>query len=109
MLVFDNLHILNVINKHAKIKRKKRKTKEFRFFIIQEKGKSQKMSNFAQKSKAMMTLKYDVVVIGGGHAGCEAACASASRGLRLGMTVLFLAMIGKTSIYYTIMALWRHH
>ena len=27
-----------------------------------------------------MTLKYDVIVIGGGHAGCEAACAAANMG-----------------------------
>ncbi|MBR2772119.1 MAG: FAD-dependent oxidoreductase, partial [Bacteroidales bacterium] len=27
-----------------------------------------------------MTLNYDVLVIGGGHAGCEAACASANMG-----------------------------
>ena len=25
-----------------------------------------------------MKFKYDVIVIGGGHAGCEAACASAN-------------------------------
>ena len=29
-----------------------------------------------------MTLKYDVVVIGGGHAGCEAACAAANMGAK---------------------------
>ena len=29
-----------------------------------------------------MILKYDVIVIGGGHAGCEAACASANMGAR---------------------------
>ena len=29
-----------------------------------------------------MILKYDVIVIGGGHAGCEAACASANMGAK---------------------------
>src|SRR5580658_10214285 len=35
-----------------------------------------------------MTAKYDVVVIGGGHAGCEAAYAS----VRLGCSTLMLAV-----------------
>ena len=29
-----------------------------------------------------MILKYDVIVVGGGHAGCEAACASANMGAK---------------------------
>ena len=29
-----------------------------------------------------MILKYDVIVIGGGHAGCEAATASANMGAK---------------------------
>lgn len=36
----------------------------------------------------MMAMRYDVIVIGGGHAGCEAALASA----RLGAKTLFLTM-----------------
>ena len=35
-----------------------------------------------------MTLEYDIIVIGGGHAGCEAASASA----RLGSRTLLLTM-----------------
>jgi tRNA uridine 5-carboxymethylaminomethyl modification enzyme len=35
-----------------------------------------------------MSLSFDVVVIGGGHAGCEAASAAA----RLGCTTLLLAV-----------------
>ncbi|MBN2519921.1 MAG: tRNA uridine-5-carboxymethylaminomethyl(34) synthesis enzyme MnmG [Bacteroidales bacterium] len=35
-----------------------------------------------------MTLDYDVIVVGGGHAGCEAACAAAN----LGSRVLFITM-----------------
>ena len=31
-----------------------------------------------------MILKYDVIVIGGGHAGCEAATASANMGAKTG-------------------------
>ena len=35
-----------------------------------------------------MTLEYDIIVIGGGHAGCEAASAAA----RLGSRTLLLTM-----------------
>ena len=36
----------------------------------------------------MLNLEYDVIVIGGGHAGCEAAVASA----RLGSRTLLITM-----------------
>ena len=35
-----------------------------------------------------MLIKYDVIVVGGGHAGCEAAAAAAN----LGSTVLLITM-----------------
>ena len=35
-----------------------------------------------------MRLNYDVIVIGAGHAGCEAACAAA----RLGSTTLLITI-----------------
>lgn len=41
-----------------------------------------------QRSKQEMTLNYDVLVIGGGHAGCEAACAAA----RLGASTCLVTM-----------------
>ena len=37
---------------------------------------------FAGRKRKGMILKYDVIVIGGGHAGCEAACASANMGAK---------------------------
>jgi tRNA uridine 5-carboxymethylaminomethyl modification enzyme len=40
---------------------------------------------------------FDVVVIGGGHAGCEAACAAARLGANTGLVTLNLDLIGQMS------------
>lgn len=42
-------------------------------------------------------IKYDVIVIGGGHAGCEAAFAAARMGLRTLLLTMNLDTIGKMS------------
>lgn len=44
-----------------------------------------------------MTSQYDVVVVGGGHAGCEAARAAARLGCRTALVTLSLEMIGQMS------------
>lgn len=41
--------------------------------------------------------KFDVIVIGGGHAGCEAAGAAARRGARTLLITTFLARVGQMS------------
>ncbi len=45
----------------------------------------------------MTTINYDVLVIGGGHAGCEAAHASARLGARTAMITLDVSKIGSMS------------
>lgn len=44
-----------------------------------------------------MILKYDVIVIGGGHAGCEAACASANMGARTVLITMDMNKIAQMS------------
>ncbi len=44
-----------------------------------------------------MTNHYDILVIGGGHAGCEAALASARRGMRTCLVTMNLHTIGQMS------------
>lgn len=44
-----------------------------------------------------MILKYDVIVIGGGHAGCEAACASANMGAKTCLVTMDMNKIGQMS------------
>lgn len=44
-----------------------------------------------------MILKYDVIVIGGGHAGCEAACASANVGAKTCLVTMDMNKIAQMS------------
>ena len=44
-----------------------------------------------------MVLRYDVIVIGGGHAGCEAACASANMGARTCLVTMDMNKIAQMS------------
>ena len=44
-----------------------------------------------------MILKYDVIVIGGGHAGCEAACAAANMGARTCLVTMDMNKIAQMS------------
>ena len=44
-----------------------------------------------------MTFSYDVIVIGGGHAGCEAAAASANMGARTCLITMDMNKIGQMS------------
>ena len=44
-----------------------------------------------------MNLKYDVIVIGGGHAGCEAATASANMGAKTCLITMDMNKIGQMS------------
>ena len=45
----------------------------------------------------MMDFKYDVIVIGGGHAGCEAGCAAANMGTKTLLVTMDMNKIGQMS------------
>ncbi len=45
----------------------------------------------------MMDFKYDVIVIGGGHAGCEAGCAAANMGAKTLLVTMDMNKIGQMS------------
>ncbi|HEV8080552.1 MAG TPA: FAD-dependent oxidoreductase, partial [Chitinophagaceae bacterium] len=44
-----------------------------------------------------MFPKYDVIVVGAGHAGCEAACAAANLGSKVLLITMNLQTIGEMS------------
>ena len=44
-----------------------------------------------------MDTSYDVVVVGAGHAGCEAACAAANLGSKVLLVTMNMGTIGQMS------------
>src|SRR3989440_11550960 len=57
----------------------------------------------------MMNSQYDVIVVGGGHAGCEAAAAAARMGAKVALVTHRFATIGAMSCNPAIGGLGKGH
>ena len=56
-----------------------------------------------------MTINFDVIVVGGGHAGCEAAAAAARMGASVALITMRVDRIGEMSCNPAIGGLGKGH
>lgn len=69
--------------------------RKFALFLLPNQTAKQNNKNFRSKEK--MDFKYDVLVVGAGHAGCEAATAAAKMGARTCLVTMDMNKIAQMS------------
>jgi len=68
---------------------------EFIFYFCEKYGKAPCV--YAHDQQAMTHFKYDIIVVGGGHAGCEAAAAAATMGAKTCLVTMDMNKIAQMS------------
>lgn len=76
------------------------RVQKYYILVINQSKKHKKsiyLCTFAKKEKVVMNFSYDVIVIGGGHAGCEAATAAANMGAKTCLVTMDMNKIAQMS------------